>query len=144
RPIDWDQSGTVARHRLTGPHGILGPVNEHPGSDHGTYFAGEKLEQQVSSVLIAYRLTLAGAQPVQSTPWHRDDSLETYSVRVSTGVDDITLSVTDWGDRLEEVQPILREWIRQRVHIERTKLKVSSRRRDPYWTDQWRRAHPWG
>src|SRR5699024_2700079 len=87
---------------------------------------------------------LAGAQPVQSTPWHRDDSLETYSVRVSTGDDEITLSVNDWGDRLEEVQPFLREWIRQRVHIERTKLKVSSRRRDPYWTDQWRRAHPWG
>src|SRR5699024_8077087 len=58
--------------------------------------------------------------------------------------DEITLSVNDWGDRLEEVQPFLREWIRQRVHIERTKLKSSSRRRDPYWTDQWRRAHPWG
>ena len=118
-------------------------MNEHPGSDHGTYFAGEKLEQQVSSVLIAYRLTLAGAQPVQSTPWHRDDSLEPYSVRVSAGDDEITLSITDWGDRLEEVQLFLREWIRQRVHLEQARLKASSRRRDPYWIDEWRRAHPW-
>lgn len=133
-----------ARRRVTGPHGTLGPVIEEPGSGYATYFAGEKLEQEVSSVLIAYRLSLAGAPRVESMPWHRDASMETYSVRVRTGNDEITLSVTDWGDRLEEVRPYLREWIRQRVHLGLATLKASSRRRDRYWVNEWHRAHPWG
>ncbi|APX31774.1 hypothetical protein BH708_02510 [Brachybacterium sp. P6-10-X1] len=119
-------------------------MNECPDDPYSIHFAGEKLEQEVSSALIDYRLTLAGAPPVDSTPWHRDTSMDRYSVRVRAGDDEITLSVDDWGDRLGEVRPFLREWIRQRVHLERAKLKSSSRRRDPYWTDQWRRAHPWG
>lgn len=118
-------------------------MNEHSGP-YAAYFAGEKLEQEISSVLIAYRLTLAGAPRVDSTPWHRDDSMETYSVHVRAGDDEITLSIDDWGDRLEEVRPFLRGWIRRRVHLERTRLKSSSRRRDPYWVDEWRRTHPWG
>lgn len=119
-------------------------MSEHPGDPYAIHFAGEKLEQEVSSVLIAYRLTLSGAQPVEYTPWHRDESMDPYSVRVRTGDDEITLSVTDWGDRLDEVRPFLRGWIHDRVHLERAKLKSSSRRRDPYWVDAWRRAHPWG
>lgn len=117
---------------------------ENPASPYATYFAAEKLEQEVSSALIAYRLTLSDAPRVESTPWHRDSSLETYSVRIRTGDEETTLSVTDWGDRLDDVRPYLREWIRQRVHLERTKLKGSSRRRDPYWVEAWRRVHPWG
>ena len=122
---------------------ILSFVSEHP-DPYSTYFAGEKLEQEISSVLIAYRLTLAGAPRVESPPWHRDDSMETYSVHVRAGDGEITLSIDDWGDRLEEVRPFLRGWIRRRVHLERTRLKSSSRRRDPYWVAEWRRAHPWG
>ena len=129
---------------MTGSRGTLGTVIEELGSGYAAYFAGEKHEQEISSVLIAYRLTLAGASRVESTPWHRDDSMEPYSVHVSTGDDEITLSVDDWGERLDEVRPFLREWIRQRVHLEQATLKSGSRRRDPYWADQWRRAHPWG
>lgn len=119
-------------------------MSEHPGDPYATHFAAEKLEQEVSSVLIAYRLTLSGAQAVESTPWHRDSSMDPYSVRVRTGDDEITLSVGDWGGRADEVRPFLREWVRGRVHLGGTKLKSSSRRRDPYWVDVWRRAHPWG
>ncbi|MDN5687212.1 MAG: hypothetical protein L0G94_11140, partial [Brachybacterium sp.] len=119
-------------------------VSEHPGDTYATYFAAEKLEHEVSSVLIAYRLTLSGAPIVESTPWHRDSSIQRYSVRVRTGDDEITLSGTDWGDKHDEVRPFLREWIHQRVRLERTTLKSSSRRRDPYWADAWRRARPWG
>jgi len=122
---------------------ILSPVNEHP-NPYSIHFAAEKLEQEISSVLISYRLTLAGAPRVESTPWHRDSSMNPYSVRVIIGDEEITLTVDDWGDRLDEVRLFLREWIRQRVHLGRTTLKSSSRRRDPYWVHEWRRVHPWG
>lgn len=119
-------------------------MSEDPGDLYATHFAAEKLEQGVSSVLIAHRLTLSGAEAVGTTPWHRDSSMALYSVRVRTGDDEITLPVSDWGSRADEVWPFLREWIRERIHLGGTKLKSSSRRRDPYWTDAWRRAHPWG
>lgn len=82
-------------------------MSEHPGDPYATHFAAEKLEQDVNSVLIAYRLTLSGGQPVQYTPWHRDSSMDPYSVRVLTGDDEITLSVTDWDGSEEEVRPFL-------------------------------------
>lgn len=50
-------------------------MSEHPGDLYATHFAAERLEQEVSSVLIAYRLTLSGAQALESTPWHRDCSM---------------------------------------------------------------------
>lgn len=76
-------------------------MSEHPGDLYATHFAAERLEQEVSSVLIAYRLTLSGAPTVESTPWHRDSSMAPYSVRVRTGDDEITLSVSDWGESSE-------------------------------------------
>ena len=119
-------------------------MTDSPDDDYATHFAAEKLEQAVSSVLIAYRLTLTGAQPVESTPWHRDESLPRYAVRVRTGDDELTLTVTEWGDRLDDVGSYLRGWIRDRVHLGGSKLKSGSRRREAYWADAWRRIHPWG
>lgn len=120
------------------------PVTTHLGDAYSTHLAAEKLEQAVSSVLIGYRLTLSGTRPVESTPWHRDDSIQPYSVRVRIGDDEVTLSVTEWGDRIDDVGSYLRGWILSRVHLESARLKPGSRRPDPYWVDAWRSAHPWG
>lgn len=98
-------------------------MSDSPADAYGAHFAAEKLEQAVDSVLIAYRLTLTGVQTVVSTPWHRDETLPRYAVRVRTGDDEITLSVADWGDRLDDVGPFLRAWIHDRVHLERARLK---------------------
>ena len=89
--------------RLTVQCANLTPVTTHLGDAYSTHFAAEKLEQAVSSVLIGYRLTLSGTRPVESTPWHRKDEMQPHSVRVRIGDDEVTLSVTGWGDQLDDV-----------------------------------------
>lgn len=111
---------------------------------YADHLAAEKIEQAVHSVTIGYRLTLTGAPPVDVVSWHQEPALERYAVRVLTGSDELTLTVSDWGSNPGEIGPYLREWILERVHLERSKLRRGSRRPDRYWVDAWRRAHPWG
>lgn len=96
------------------------------------------------SVTIGYRLTLSGAPPVEVISWHQDPTLEHYTVRILAGDDELTLTVTDWGTRTDEIGPFLRQWILERVHLEQSKLRSRSRRPDAYWVGAWRRALPWG
>lgn len=118
-------------------------MNEESVDRYADHHAAEKIEQAVHSVTIGYRLTLSGAPPVDVASWHQDTSLEHYTVRVRTGGKELTLTVADWGSRTDEIGPLLRQWITERVHLEQSKLRKGCRRPDPYWVDAWRRAHPW-
>lgn len=118
-------------------------MNEETVDRYADHHAAEKIEQAVHSVTIGYRLTLAGAPPVDVTSWHQDSALERYSVRVRTGDDELTLTVPEWGTRLHEIGTYLRQWVTDRVHLEQSKLRKGCRRPDPYWVEAWRRTHPW-
>lgn len=110
---------------------------------YADHLAAEAIERAVHSVTIGYRLTLAGAPPVDVTSWHQNPALELYTVRVRTGADELTLTVPEWGSRNKEIGPFLRQWISERVHLEQATLRKASRRPDPHWVSAWRRAHPW-
>lgn len=110
---------------------------------YADHLAAEKIERAVHSVTIGYRLTLAGAPPIEVSSWHQDPTFEVYTVRVRTGDDELTLTVPEWGTRTDEIGPFLRQWITARVHLEQSKLRKRTRRPDPYWVDAWRRAHLW-
>ncbi|UQN30505.1 hypothetical protein [Brachybacterium kimchii] len=111
---------------------------------YGEYLAAQELQRSVDSVLIAYRLTLSRAPEVESIPSFREPSLPDHSIRVRCGDDSLTLLAREWSDRMDEVRPFLREWIRARAPLENARLRPRSRRRDPFWVEQWRKAHPWG
>ncbi|WP_143278009.1 hypothetical protein [Brachybacterium alimentarium] len=110
---------------------------------YADHLAAEAIERAVHSVTIGYRLTLAGAPPVEVASWHQDPTLELYTVRVRAGDDETTLTVPKWGSRTDEIGVFLRQWITAHVHLEQSKLRKRSRRPDPFWVDAWRRAHPW-
>lgn len=109
---------------------------------YADHHAAEKIERAVHSVTIGYRLTLSGAPLVEVSSWHRDSTLELYTVRVRTGDDEVTLTVLEWGRRTNEIGPFLRQWITEQVHLEQSRLRKGCRRPDLYWVDAWRRAHP--
>lgn len=126
------------------PGDIVPRVTVESSKRYSDHLAAEKIERAVHSVTIGYRLTLAGAPPVEVASWHQDSTLEHYTIRVRAGGDEITLTVPDWGTRTDEIGTYLRQWILERVHLEQSKLRPRSRRPDPYWIDAWRRAHGWG
>lgn len=125
------------------PGEIVPRVTVESSKRYADHLAAEKIERAVHSVTIGYRLTLAGAPPVEVASWHQEPALELYTVRVRTGSDEITLTVPDWGTRTDKIGPFLRQWITDRVHLEQSKLRSRSRRPDPYWVGAWRRAHGW-
>ena len=118
-------------------------MNHRNVERYADHLAAEKIERAVHSVLIGYRLTLAGAPPVEVISWHQNPALEHYTVCVRARDDELTLTVPDWGSRTDEIGPFLRQWITERVHLEQSKLRKQSRRPDPYWVDAWRRTSPW-
>ncbi|MCG7309256.1 hypothetical protein [Brachybacterium sp. ACRRE] len=69
--------------------------------DVGLFAASERIEQVISSVLIGYRLAIRSGTAVESIPWHRDDALPRYSVRVSTPDDSIVDTALVWACRDE-------------------------------------------
>ena len=77
-----------------------------PAERYIDHLTAEKIERAVHSVTIGYRLTLAGAPPVEVISWHQDHTLELYTVHVRTGDDELTLTVPDWGSRTDEMGPI--------------------------------------
>lgn len=118
-------------------------MNTETVERHADHHAAEKIERAVHSVTIGYRLTLSGALPVEVISWHQNPTLELYTVRVCTRDDELTLTVSDWGPRIDAIGPFFRQWILERVHLEQSKLRKGCRRPDPYWVDAWRRTHPW-
>lgn len=125
------------------PGAIVPRVTVESSKRYADHLAAEKIERAVHSVTIGYRLTLAGAPPVEVASWHQDPVLELYTVRVRTESNEITLTVPDWGTRTDEIGTYLRLWITERVHLEPAKLRKVCRRPDPYWVEAWRRTHPW-
>ncbi|WP_263310023.1 hypothetical protein [Brachybacterium atlanticum] len=114
-----------------------------PLERYADHLTAVRIEQAVHSVTIGYRLTLTDAPPVKVTSWHNEPILERYTVRIHAGSDELVLTVAEWGSRTEEIGPFLRQWITDRAHLERSKLRKGCRRPDPYWVAAWRRAHPW-
>lgn len=125
------------------PGDIVPRVTVESSKRYADHLAAEKIERAVHSVTIGYRLTLAGAPPVEVASWHQGPALERYIVRVSAGGDEFTLTVPDWGARTDEIGTCLRQWITERVHLEQAKLRKGCRRPDPHWVDAWRRTHLW-
>lgn len=119
-------------------------VTDDPSTRYADFFAAERMEQVISAVVIAYRLTLTRAPRVETTPWRHDDTLPEYAIRVHTSDHEIILHVTDWGDHPDELRTMLRQWIRDHVRLEQARINARARRVDPYWRDAWRAAHPWG
>ncbi|WP_165831856.1 hypothetical protein [Brachybacterium endophyticum] len=109
-------------------------------SDLDQYAAGERIEQIVSSVLIGYRLTIRGPR-VESMPWHRDQTLPRYSVRVATPDDSIVYTALVWSGWDDELEEHLRRWLLERIHLEGTK-RGHGRRPDPWWVKVWKAANP--
>lgn len=125
------------------PGDIVRDVPANPFERYAEHLAAERLERAVHSVTIGYRLTLAGAPPVEVASWHQDPALEHYTVRVFIGDDELTLTVSEWGTQTDEIGPFLRTWITDRVHLEQTTLRKGCRRPEPYWVDTWRSTHRW-
>ncbi|MBK0330932.1 hypothetical protein I8D64_05890 [Brachybacterium sp. MASK1Z-5] len=105
------------------------------------YTASEPIEQIISSVLIGYRLAIRGGTPVESMPWHRDDTLPRYSVRVSTPDDTIVYTAHVWAGRDDELEEHLRRWLLERINIAGTK-RGHGRRPNPWWSSVRRKANP--
>lgn len=118
-------------------------MNHQTVERYDGHLAAEKVERAVHSVTIGYRLPLSGAPPVEVISWHQNSTLEHYTVRVRAGDDGLTLTVPAWGRRTDEIDPSLRQWILDRVHLEQSKLRKGCRCPDPYWVEAWRRTHPW-
>lgn len=126
------------------PSDIVPRVTVESSKPYADHLAAEKIERAVHSVTIGYRLTLAGAPPVEVASWHQDPTLEHYTICVRTRDDEFTLTVAEWRTRIDEIGSFRRQWILERVHLEQSKLRSRSRRPDPYWVSAWRRTHGWG
>ena len=64
------------------PSDIVSRVTVESSKPYADHLAAEKIERAVHSVTIGYRLTLAGAPPVEVASWHQDPDLELYTIRV--------------------------------------------------------------
>lgn len=105
------------------------------------YVASERIAQVISSVLIGYWLAIRGGIPVESMPWHRDDTLPRYSVRISMPEDSIVYTALVWAGRDDELEEHLRRWRLERIHLEGTKRGRGWR--PNLWSSAvWRKANP--
>ena len=62
--------------------------------------------------------------------------LPRYSCRLITEDGELVLTITDWRDRLDEVGPTVRDWIRAHITLRGCALDAGRYQGDPYWRAQ--------
>lgn len=72
------------------------------------------------------------------------EGLPNYSCRL-TSVDEavLLLPLDDWGERMDEVRPLVREWLGEHSDLKGCKPEKSHYQGDPYWFTRWQEANPW-
>lgn len=92
---------------------------------------------------IRFYLT-TGCDQITYTHSQITEGLPTYSCRL-TSVDGavLLLPLDDWVDRLEEVQPLMRDWLGEHSDLKGCKPEKSHYQGDRYWFTRWQDANPW-
>ncbi|WP_270407840.1 hypothetical protein [Brachybacterium paraconglomeratum] len=109
---------------------------------HPRYFARPDLLAAAESVVADYNRSVAGGTPVSLTHSWRDPDLPKESVQITVGGEQLLLTVDEWLDRTELVEPYVMAWVSSRVRLEGAKAVRSRGRGEPTWHDAIRRANP--
>ena len=106
-------------------------------TDYSVYFAHQRTVQTIHGLAIRYRLALVGPA-VAVTHSDLDRTLPEYSVRITTGGDELVVRSADWVDRRGELETYVLAWLLERLDLRAAKPRAGARRYDETWMRAWR------
>ncbi len=106
------------------------------------HYVQKDLLGAAESVVAGYHRAVAGGTPVSMSHSWRDPDLPDESVQLAVGDERLLLTVDEWLDRIELVQPYVMSWVSARVHLEGAKHRAGRGRVEPFWHEAVRRANP--